>query len=807
MQEGHTIRRIPVSGFLAFWAIAPSLHAGILVSRSGQSLQFTDAVAITLNGKDKALGLGNQPKIGAPIGKLPTVHVDGTLLKDADSNTLALYGQGELTYLIPQGLPKNAPTDVAEIWRSARISYKKSASDKTPADIAAAAFVAFLPDGAEGLARLSVDERALQLIGGKDKAFAAQVELISAAVKAYPSDPALAPLQRYVEDSMRERYQRFESGAAGLDVLRQGLKFVELSQAAYPNQPQQEQLRKDLTGRKVWLDRKIAVLRAFAASGQWDAFLLGDQEFEKYHQAFPDIMSLRTDALKRSLQLHQQAGDARLKESEYGAAWREFRLASFRQPSDSALQQKVLMAWTDHSRRAAIDRQGKRKQLTAGQREAINQALLFATRYKEENKLDEALKSVLQAEAIDSESLPVMLKKAEVLGAQQEFSKALAALEQYDLRAVDDERQKSSQLRSELMFHLTNSLKDAKMQWQKAWSEWSFHKARDLALQGLRAKDDDPELLYQAGMASLVTRDTRNSRAAFTHYLEVSNTLDANAEQRALVRRLLPAIADAARPDEGDPNWLSGKKLPNGVYYDPVSLAFQPRVDHVDASNKLKVAFEWDGARLKSITPVFEKNEHPSGERKISFAYDDKAPQVASVAYENGARAPAAANPDDRFKSFSLVILNNPYDDPVAIQKLTGKNITMGVSGNRFFHPFVWDKIHFFRFTYDENGRVSQAREILDTSSGAPGDQWLEFDWNGLQLAAVRGYQGADEKHRVKNYERTLQYQDGRLVAEDIQSQGKPAHIKYTYNGNRLVSANCDKDLSLDDRSRLVTFR
>jgi hypothetical protein len=83
----------------------------------------------------------------------------------------------------------------------------------------------------------------------------------------------------------------------------------------------------------------------------------------------------------------------------------------------------------------------------------------------------------------------------------------------------------------------------------------------------------------------------------------------------------------------------------------------------------------------------------------------------------------------------------------------------------------------------------------------------LEFDWDGMQLTSIRGYQGPDAKHGAPIYERAMHYEDDRLVSEDIQSGGKSSHIKYNYNGGRLVTANCSNDATLDDRSRQVTFR
>ena len=793
---------------ILFLSVCIASQAGLLIVRNGgKDLQFPQAISVNVNGKDKALGLGNQPKLTGPVGKLRQVHLNTTLLKERESDTMLAYEGKSAVYLFPANGPKNATGTPGENWKAAKLSYKKSASDKVPVDVPTTDFIAFLPEGVEELARLCTNESALEIIGGKGKAFIAQLELLKAAVNAFPADPAMAPVEKYVRESMRSRYEDFENSSAGLDVFKQALKIAELSQVAYPNEPEHVRLRKALADREGWLDKRTAILRAFSAGGQWDAFLLGDRDFERYHNAFPELMKTHLEALRESLQLHRQAGEERLKAGDYGNAFREFRLAGARQPSDSNLQQRTLMAWTDYSRQVAIDQQGKRKQLSAGQREAINQALLFATRYKEENKLDLALKMVLEGERVDKESLSVLLKKAEILGHQREFTRALAALDEYDKHALDEERQKASQLRNELMFQRTSSLEDLKSQLATAWADSAFNRVRHLALQGLRAKEDDADLLYHAGMASFITRERKDSRQYLARYLDVSNTLDVNAEQRKTVRRLLPFITDIAPAEKGDPNWMSGKRLPANVYYCPISLAFQPKVDRVDASNKLKETFEWDGNRLGSITPSFDKPEHATGEKKMIFGYEASVPQVASVGYDSGARTPPVADQDEALKRSSLVILNNPSADPVAIQRLTGKNVTIGIAGNQFFHPFIWEKIHYFRLTYDGAGRVSQALSISDPKS-ATGNVLVEFEWQGLQLQAVHGYQlrDGDIKNKEEMYVRRMQYQDGRLVSEDIQSQGKTSRIRYTYSGDRLVSANCDKDPTIDGRSRQVTF-
>jgi hypothetical protein len=798
--------------YLSVWlAMAASLQAGILVRRVPQGFQFVEAVAVSVNGKDKVLNLGSDPKVGGRLGKLASVRVGGAWLLDADSGVVAAYEDGTVEYLLPEGTPKNAPGEAASIWKSARLTYKKAPSDKAGTEIDIAEFVAFLPDGPAQLTRSATDRRSLELIGGKAKVFDTELSLIAAVVKAYPAEPAIAPLAKFVEQAMEERYERFESGTVGLGVLEEALRFAQLSAEIYPKQAEQARLRDTLAARKAWLDRKAAVLKAFAAVRDWDALLLGDRDFERYQQAFPEMASLHGEALKQSIEWHRKTGEERLEESDFAAAFREFRLASYRQPSDKILQQKVLMAWTDYSRRAASDHLGGRKQLSSGQREAINQALRFASGYKDENKLDLALKSVLEAEAIDPDSLAMLLKKAEILGAKGEFNQALATLDRYDLDAVDEEREKGSNLRNDLAFKRTSTVEDMKAQLRAAWAEGNFHKMRDLAMRGLTAKDDDAELLYQGGMASLATRHAAEGKTYLTRYLEVSNTLDADQEQRIRVRAVIAGLGAApaasaapATTAGGAVNWMSGMRLPDDVYYCPASLAFQAHVDHIEASNKMRVVYDWDGDRLRSIVPTFEKAERATGERTIAFAYNPGFPAVNAVEYV-AVRSFPAGDADEIYKRSVPLLSNHPDVDPGAVRRLTGKDIAIGVAGNKYFQPFVWDGIHYFRLTYDSRGRVAEARELTDRAA-APGNSMLEFDWDGLRLTAIRGYEGAGNQRR-QTYERTMEYQDARLVSEQIRTEGKTWRIKYNYNGGKLAAAICDRDPSLDDRSRQVTFR
>jgi hypothetical protein len=538
--------------------------------------------------------------------------------------------------------------------------------------------------------------------------------------------------------------------------------------------------------------------------------LLGDRDLERYQQYFPDIVKAHTEALEGSLQYHIKTAKEYVAEANYGPAWREYHLASLRKPSDSGLQDEVEQTWTEYSRRHALDVQSKRIKISAGAQSTVDRDLYFAEQNRTANKLDDALKNVQDAEAVLQTALPgggvsasslrTWYAKAEILGAQNRVADALATLDKYDLEAVEEEREKAQKLRNQLLFNLTSLLKTVKSQLQTALNAGSYVSLQNMTTQGLRMAADDSDLLYYAGLVALVRRQPKQGRDYFLHYLEVSNTLDSNLEQRAQVVRMLANIAAPLSEGEGEPNWFSGEKLPKGVFYSPFSLAFQARIDHIEAS-KFRENFDWGPENLKSILPIFEKADHVTGEQAFFFAYDKDFPQVDWIGGDNEVRPPVPPDPDEAYQKAFVLLPNNPLIDPLAVQRLTGKSLGLVMASNRYFNPFVWEKVYYFSLTYDDRGRAVHAQQV-NGPKRVPGEQTLDFEWNGLQLTAIRGY-----VNKVKNYERVMRYRDGLLVSEDIRGQGKSSRIKYSYAGNRLVSADQTTDGTLDNRSPKVIFQ
>lgn len=795
--------------FLVILLASTAGASGLLVFRGGGKLQFSEAISLQINGKDKALVLGATPDSSAAAKDLPTVRLVSTLVKDANSGVVAVYSRAQPPrFLYPDGLSRKPAPPAVEAWKDSKITFRKSQADKTPMEVPANQFVAFLAGGVEELADLCTDADALKLIGGAGGVFPAQLELTAAAVAAYGSSTAMASVERHVAGVMRTRAERFESGTDSAQSLDEGLRFARLSAEAYPALAEHERYRKLLAGNRSWLDRRLAILRALEAGSQWDAFLLGYRDFEKHQSSFPDLAAAQRQALKESLDRHWKAGRDGLKNGQHRRAFEELKLASLRNPSDPAVQKDLAVAWSEYSRQTASDLRAKRKSLSSGERDALNQSLHFAQRYREQKKLDEALKSIRDAERTDPEALPVLLAKAEVLGARNEIVSALASLDIYDLHAVDEERAAGVKLRNELLFELTVGLNELAKQVEAAWKDGRYHETLRLAQRGLLANDKSPRFLYYAGLASLVTREQKSGFELLKRYLEYSNTLDADPKQRAEVLGLtaVPSTPPAA-PGDGVPNWFSGRKLPAGVFYCPASLAFQPRIDRIAASNKMTVRYVWDGPRLKSIIPSFEKPEQATGEKPVVFTYDPRIPHAVGVDPGETPRK-VGSDPDELLKNANVVLADYPFADLQMIRRLTGRQPALTVTGNRFFNPFVWERPYLFSLEYDEQGRVKWARQLPGGDRLQAPPVLVEFSWDGLKLTSIKAFQLAEggASPPILIYERVQRYVQDRLVGEEIRAGGKSSSIKYNWNAGALVSAECGRDESLDNRSRDVSF-
>src|SRR5690242_12486869 len=110
-------------------ATAPLVYAnGLIVYKAEGTVKFAEAANLKVNDKDKALLLGSEPKLSGPANKLPSSHLEGTLLKDGATGVVAMWRQGP-KYILPSGLPKGATAEPQEIWKTSELTYRKSQAD------------------------------------------------------------------------------------------------------------------------------------------------------------------------------------------------------------------------------------------------------------------------------------------------------------------------------------------------------------------------------------------------------------------------------------------------------------------------------------------------------------------------------------------------------------------------------------------------------------------------------------------------------------------------------------------------------
>jgi hypothetical protein len=93
---------------------------------------------------------------------------------------------------------------------------------------------------------------------------------------------------------------------------------------------------------------------------------------------------------------------------------------------------------------------------------------------------------------------------------------------------------------------------------------------------------------------------------------------------------------------------------------------------------------------------------------------------------------------------------------------------------------------------------VKSARQI---PAAGQASRTLDFKWDGDSLRLI------EIAERGGVYKRTMTYSGNKLMMETVVFGGRSSRIEYKYRGDQLLEANCNDDVSLDSRSRHVTFR
>jgi hypothetical protein len=340
---------------------------------------------------------------------------------------------------------------------------------------------------------------------------------------------------------------------------------------------------------------------------------------------------------------------------------------------------------------------------------------------------------------------------------------------------------------------------------------------RAVAAQALALDPDDDDFLYYGGAVAALFRDQPAAKERLDRYLLRSNSLrgDLHARDRAYrIRSLLDVFPPP--PLTGTPNWFSGRPLAEGIYYCPVSGAFQLPIDNI-AAYKLKMSFQWDGSRLSAITTAFEDEKGSQNYRALGgqdslgnffFAYVGLDPQVQAASnskFDASPTVPAvrvareAPNPPHLVDERGLpriLLQESPQFNPAVLTILEGP-LSTTVAGNSFFNPFIWDGLHYFSLTYDHQGRIDKAREWN-------ADNLVRFTWSGDRLSGIRAFR---KDSPTPYYERTISYSGIMITGETYSAGNRTGQIKYVYSGKVLQQVKVEDGGVHDGKTWTVRMR
>jgi hypothetical protein len=942
---------------LALSLAAVQLQGGqflIVTHAAGNAWSLEEADSILVNGKEKVRGsplAAAQTWDAKTIGHLPDSSLSSfsIILRTADGILLARAGESAAwQLLLPDGSKSKAPQSTAEIWRGAAISLRKDHKDKTATPVVLGDLYAIVPgaDPALSAARLATETSYNKLPGMDDaQAFRQMLEIISPAVRLYPSGEATGKIRDYMLAGMSSRLEKWSEGDAPVNTLEECLLLSKASEAAFPTDGAQADLRKRAADAKKWLDRRVSILRALNAGKQCEAFLAAYREFEPYDKSFPDLAGVRRARLQESALLHVDAARRARQEGDFASAIRDLRVAHWRNPELAEAGQLLEEVRLEIARLSAQQFAEERRGIDprAPAQVQLQRRLLLAEQYLNDGKQTEAEQALKEAEAIDKDEPKITLGQARLAVARGDLGMALALLDLYaGMALTPQDFAEGEKLRASVQYKIDNSRTEGREQVKTLYSNQQFTAALESAANGLKLDNEEPAFLFQAGVNACLLRHCDDAAPLLHRFLDLTDSTESNREHRLTSMRLLREMTAAQSQTLAGPStktgplsWFSGAPLDRGVFYDPVSLSFQPKVIHITASNHLSVVYEWAGNQVRSVHTKYEEKKTGSNIAKLALAgaaasqglsipvtlrttgretndfyfnYYDDAPQIFKISRDNrvveSRRIPimlpglggfgafggigaigSMANLDrlgglmgggglkgmaglggmggftglgsaDRLKGIPglggmaglsgmpgmggmpgfggmpgigglgglaamrqfipsrnysihadpqggstngfLTLWNNPRLDTRLAQLATGKRVAVGFSGNRYFHPFVWDAIHMFELDYDQQGRVRHAWELDE-----PNAPRLDFAWEGKRLMSVTAKNASEQTV----YSRTLTYSGDKLMSESISGGGKASKIQYKYNKQGvLIEAECDADASLDGRSRKIEF-
>jgi hypothetical protein len=739
----------------------------------------------------------------------------GIIRADAAHRLVRLDEAGKPSEIIlPENFAPRAPVDAVAAQGRLSIQLFQSRKSKAGDLLAPELFFVFVP-GAEA------DRLARDLVN-RSSAFrdlGEQMAAMEGFVASFPDSPLKAEFRSQLEDRIADGLAAFENRGSYSDLLLTR-QYAELARRAFPGDAAIGQLYTQVAGRIRSVETTEIALRSLEASGEWDILLDAYASFERYQWSFPDMMALRQTALEESARLHAHRGTLLADRQQYGAALEELTLAARRDPDNRETARLLETARVMGSLAAAGT--AKRTVLAPGTPQDLRfrRSLHDAERAVADKDFAKAEASIQEAQAENKDAPEILLVQAKLLAARDRHGEALPLLDAYDREVADPAaRELGNAARNDILYDLERKRTAFEQQLELLQHEGDYSKLRAAAAEALALDPDDDEFLYYGGSMAAVFRDPAAAKDLLDRYLVRSNSLRGYLPARDRAARLR-AIVNAPKPGApaptGTPNWFSGRPLPEGIYYCPVSAAFQLPIDSV-AGYKLHMSFQWDGNRLTSITSTFEDEKGQQNYRAMGgpgdspgnffFRYGANAQvEVASThKFEGAAGLPDlrvvhdAPNPPHLVDDHGLprVVLRDALQfDPAALSILEGP-LSTGIAGNPYFNPFIWDGLHYFSLTYDSQGRLATAREWN-------ADNLVRFTWSDDRLTQIRAFR---KDSPAPYYQRTISYSGAMIVGESYNQSNRTGQIKYVYSGKVLQQVRVEDGGVHDGKTWTVRMR
>jgi tetratricopeptide (TPR) repeat protein len=773
-------------------------------------ISFEAVEDFQINGSRKIRLLPEQkedvdPNVVRRLAKVDIAQA-GLIRNDGTGRVVSLNGpRAPRDIVLPENYALRAMTPAKDVPGRLGVSLVRNKRTKQADLIAPETFVVVLLGN-------SPDEAVRDFLQ-KDWAFLTLDEQLAAMrgfVASFPSSPATKTFRDSLERRISTGLARLEEGGPFADFVITR-RFSELARQSFPGDASLQTLDERVAERIKFINDRPKLLRSLAALGDWDTLLTKYQEFERYEGSFPEMQTLHQEALEESARTHAHRARAFEQRSDFDQASHEATAALARDPlnreirklaGDEKLLASQIEAQSNASRRKILP-----KGLPADVR--FGNAINYADRAIADKDFKKAQESIQDAERENPGAPEIVLARAKLLAAQGRNSEAIPLLDQYDRLVVDPvEREKGYNVRRQVLYDLDKLKESTKQQMTALLKDGQYSKLDALLRDALKLDGEDPEFLYNAGVTAAILRDTERAKAVLNEFLAHANAIGVDPQLRDRARRILSIVKEPK----------AASRKPDGLFYDPQSLAFQIPIDGVTAS-KVRMAFNWGNGRLESIRTTLEDDKgaqlyrslvvagaadsgavgaatveepgnfyfeyHPTGALRevLPKKYPPAAVKPYSVHIAHDSRGRALLIDDDGHPE--IVLPDHPYVDPAVLAVVEGGPVTSVIAGNSFFNPFLWDGVHAFTVQYDSMGRAESAQEWN-------ADNLVRFSWEGNQLVAIRAYRkGSDAPY----YQRMIRYNGSQIAGEDYSVNGRNGQIKYIYtNGKNLQQIKIENE-------------